>query len=68
MGRRLPGTIVTPRAPDADAGPRRFIRSWLTFDENRPVRTRTMWKLIATVAIFLVACALLASLGGPLQR
>ena len=59
---------MTPRGADADAGPRRFIRNWLTFDETRPVRTRTMWKLIATVAIFLVACALLAWLGGPLQR
>jgi hypothetical protein len=68
MGRRLPGTIVTPRGGEADEGPRRFIRNWLTFEENRPVRTRTMWKLIATVAILLVACALLAWLGGPLQR
>jgi hypothetical protein len=59
---------VTPRGPDADAGPRRFIRNWLTFDENRPVRTRTMWQLIATVVIFLVACALLAWLGDHLQR
>lgn len=59
---------MTPRGRDADEGPRRFIRSWLTFDENRPVRTRTMWKLIATVAIVLVACALLAWLGDHLQR
>jgi hypothetical protein len=59
---------VTRRGPDADQGPRRFIRSWLTFDENRPVRTRTMWKLLATVAALLVASALLAWLSGHLQR
>jgi hypothetical protein len=57
---------VTPPGPDADEGPQRFIRNWLTFDEGRPVRTRmrTMWKLIATVAIFLAASALLALFGG----
>jgi hypothetical protein len=58
---------VTPRNPDGD-GPQRFIRNWLTFDENRPPRTRTMWKLIATVALFLLASALLALFGGHLQR
>jgi hypothetical protein len=68
MGRRLPGTVVTRRDPDADEGPRRFIRNWLTFDENRPLRTGTMWKLMTTVAIFLVACALLAWFSGHLQR
>jgi hypothetical protein len=58
---------VTPRNPDGD-GPQRFIRNWLTFDEHRPPRTRTMWKLIATVALFLLASALLALFGGHLQR
>jgi hypothetical protein len=38
------------------------------FDENRPTRIRTMWRLIATVAILLLACALLALLSGHLQR
>ncbi len=46
--------------PDADDGPRRFIRTWLTFDDARPVRARKMWMLAATVAILLVASALLA--------
>jgi hypothetical protein len=59
---------VTSRGPDADQGPRRFIRNWLMFDENRPTRIRTMWRLIATVAILLLACALLALLSGHLQR
>jgi hypothetical protein len=59
---------VTPRGPDADEGPRRFIRSWLTFDENRLPRVRTMWRLIATVAIFLLASALLALFSGHLPR
>jgi hypothetical protein len=59
---------VTPRGPDADEGPRRFIRNWLTFDENRPPRVLMIWKLIATVAILLLACALLAWLSGHLQR
>jgi hypothetical protein len=68
MGRRLPATLVTPRGPDPDEGPRRFIRNWLTFDESRPPRTRTMWKLIATVAIFLLASALLALFSNHLPR
>jgi hypothetical protein len=59
---------VTPRGPDADEGPRRFIRNWLTFDERKPPRVRTMWRLIATVAIFLVASALLAAFSSHLQR
>jgi hypothetical protein len=62
------GTIVTPRGPDPDEGPRRFIRSWLTFNESRPVRMRMLWKLIATVVMFLIASALLALFSGHLQR
>jgi hypothetical protein len=68
MGRRLPAIVVTPGGPDADEGPRRFIRNWLTFNENRPPRVRTMWRLIATVAIFLVASALLALFSSHLYR
>ena len=51
---------MKPRRPDADDGPRRFVRNWLTFDEHAPRRVRTMWKLIATVAMLLLASALLA--------
>jgi hypothetical protein len=46
--------------PDADDGPRRFIRNWLRFDETRPVRARKLWMLAATVALLLAASALLA--------
>jgi hypothetical protein len=49
-----------PRGPDADDGPRRFIRSWLSFDETRPVRARKVWMLAATVAILLAATAVLS--------
>jgi hypothetical protein len=59
---------VTRRGPDADQGPRRFIRSWLRFDENRPLRIRTLWKLLAAVMTLLVASALLAWFSGHLQR
>ena len=48
-----------PRGPDDD-GPRRFIRKWLTFDAGRPMRTRKLWMLIATMMILLAASALLA--------
>jgi hypothetical protein len=48
------------RGPDADDGPRRFIRSWLSFDETRPVRARKVWMLAATVAILLAATAVLS--------
>jgi hypothetical protein len=49
--------------PDADDGPRRFIRSWLSFDETRTVRARRVWMLAATVAVLLAATALLAWFG-----
>jgi hypothetical protein len=58
---------VTSPGPDAGGGPERFIRNWLRFNENRLPRTRTLWKLIATVALLLIASALLAS-RGHLQR
>jgi hypothetical protein len=54
------GIVVTPRGPDPGDGPQRFIRNWLRFNEGRPMRMRTLWKLIATVALFLMASALLA--------
>jgi hypothetical protein len=59
---------VKPDGPDAGDGPQRFIRNWLRFDESRPLRVRTLWKLIATVALLLVASALLALFSGHLQR
>jgi hypothetical protein len=58
---------MTPR-PDADSGPQRFIRSWLRFDASRPSRMRLAWKLIATLALYLIASALLAAFSGDLQR
>ena len=57
-----------PRGPDADDGPQRFIRNWLTFNDSKPLRLRRLSLLIATVATFLVASALLALLSGHLPR
>jgi hypothetical protein len=57
---------VTPRDRDADDGPRRFIRTWLRFDEHAPRRARTMWKLVAAVMLLLLASALLALCSGHL--
>ena len=50
------------RRQDSD-GPRRFIRSWLSFDDTRPARLRRLWALIATVLFLLLASALLATFG-----
>jgi hypothetical protein len=58
---------VSRRGGDSDDGPRRFIRNWLRFNENRPVRMQVLWKLLATVTIFLIASALLA-FSGHLQH
>jgi hypothetical protein len=68
MGRRMPErrqprSGLNPRGPDANGGPQRFIRKWLTFDEARPMRIRRLWMLIATVMALLTACALLAWFG-----
>jgi hypothetical protein len=49
-----------PRGPCADDGPRRFIRTWLSFDETRPVNARKIWMLAVTIALFVAASALLA--------
>jgi hypothetical protein len=51
---------LNPRGPDADDGPRDFIRKWLTFDENGSMRIRKLWMLVATVIALLAASALLA--------
>jgi hypothetical protein len=51
---------VISRGPDAEDGPRRFIRQWLSFDEARPMRIRKLWMLIATVMALLAASALFA--------
>ena len=53
-------SCVNSRGPDAEHGPRRFIRNWLTFDEAKPMRSRRLWMLIATVMALLAASALLA--------
>ena len=68
MGRRVPEPRLTrsclnPRGPDAEDGPQRFIRKWLSFDEAKPMRIRKLWMLIATVLMLLVASALLAWFG-----
>jgi hypothetical protein len=57
-----------PRAPDADDGPQRFIRRWLTFDDNRPVRLRKIWMLAATVLVFVMASAMLAWCSNPTPK
>ncbi len=49
-----------PRGADADDGPQRFVRRWLTFDEARPMRVRKLWMLIGAVLTLLAASALLA--------
>jgi hypothetical protein len=56
------------RGPDANDGPQRFIRNWLTFNDGKPLRLRRLSLLIATVATFLVASALLALFSGRLPR
>jgi hypothetical protein len=52
-----------PRGPDVDDGPRRFIRKWLTFDGERPVRANRIWMLFATILILLAVSALLVLFG-----
>jgi hypothetical protein len=54
--------------PDHNDGPQRFIRNWLIFDDRRPVRTRRIALLIATIAILLIVTALLALFGDHLPR
>jgi hypothetical protein len=56
------------RGPDNNDGPRRFIRNWLTFNDRRPLRTRRVALLIATIAILLIASALLALFSDHLPR
>ena len=52
-----------PRGPNGDDGPQRFIRKWLTFDGERPVRASRIWMLITTVSVLLAASALLVLFG-----
>jgi hypothetical protein len=54
--------------PDGGDGPRRFIRNWLRFDETKPVRVRMVWKLMAAVAMLLIASAVLAVVSGLQHR
>ena len=56
------------RGPDNSDGPRRFIHNWLTFDDRRPLRLRRIALLIATIAILLIATALLALFSDHLPR
>ena len=59
---------MTPRAPEPDDGPRRFMHNWLTFDEHAPSRIPRLWKLLATVVILLVASAMLVLFSDHLPR
>jgi hypothetical protein len=54
--------------PDHSDGPQRFLRNWLTFDDRGPVRLRRIALLIATIAILLIATALLALFSDHLPR
>jgi hypothetical protein len=54
--------------PDRSDGPQRFIRNWLIFDDRKPVGTRRIALLIATIAILLIATALLALFSDHLRR
>ncbi len=59
---------MTARGPDNNDGPQRFIRNWLTFDDRRPLRLRRITLLIATIAVLLIASALLALFSNHLSR
>jgi hypothetical protein len=59
---------VTTRGPANNDGPRRFIRNWLSFDDRGPLRLRRMTLLIATIALLLIATALLAWFGNRLPH
>jgi hypothetical protein len=54
--------------PDTERGPRGFVRRWLRFDAGGPSRRRVAWKLIATLALYLIASALLAAFSGDPQH
>ncbi len=59
---------MTARGPDNDDGPRRFSRNWLRFDDRHPLRLRRIVLLIATIAILLIATALLAFFSDHVPR
>jgi hypothetical protein len=59
---------VKPHCPDADEGPRRFIRNWLTFNENRAVRAGMSRKFLVIAASLMAASALLAVTSSLLHR
>jgi hypothetical protein len=56
------------READDDEGPRRFIRSWLRFDEARPVRTRMLRNFAMLAATLLAASGLLVLVSSVLRR
>jgi hypothetical protein len=49
-------------------GMQRILRSWLTFDDSKPVPRRLVWTFTGVVAAFLAASALLVVFAGPLRR
>jgi hypothetical protein len=51
----------TMNAHDQDNGPRRFIRNWLSFNEQRPIRTSLLRKLLVAILTMLAACFLLVA-------
>ena len=53
---------------DRGDGPQRFIRNWLVFDDRRPVRLRRIMLLAATIAMLLIASALLVVFGNHVPR
>ena len=46
---------------DRNRGPRGFIRTWLSFNEQRPLRPRLFWKFLAAILTMLAVCFLLVA-------
>jgi hypothetical protein len=61
MNQILPNAVVTS-SRDADEGPQRFVRHWLSYDESRPPQFALLWKFITAVVSLLILCAALAAL------
>jgi hypothetical protein len=62
MNQILPNADVTSSGRDADEGPLRFVRHWLSHDESRPPQFALLWKFITTIASLLILCAAFAAL------
>lgn len=46
---------------DRDDGPHRFIRNWLSFNEQRPIRASLLRKFLAAILTMLGVCLLLVA-------